>query len=318
MKILKIAACVLTAACLTTSAHAATRVLVMPYVDMTGEVTGIEKDLTDAAAAEVKKSAAYTCVSPEEFAANWMKAVQAGGKGPSGPDAEQRMKDLRQFRGLFGHDDLGTISEYRDLWGVDLVVIGDVRRVGGALKVSSEIIGMNTGRFYAVSGDATPGRITEEVVRQVGELLAKGDAVRQMAADRRLDEVMSVVAYDMRTMEGEDLLMVTDYTGRRPDPELQDMDIAPARPIREGVKILRLATDKERPIEFQYHYKDGERMSVNIAVDPPAGAGEGDIQEVLNVRSKGGHVVAFTFYWQNGQLKGVRAEPAVNPFGEVS
>ena len=56
---------------------------------------------------------------------------------------------------------------------------------------------------------------------------------------------------------------------------------------------------------------------MNISVPPPAGQSGAEYEETLTITSKGGYVIRFVFYWKGGELKGVRAEPVVNPFSEV-
>ncbi|MCM8760706.1 MAG: hypothetical protein NC933_00985 [Candidatus Omnitrophica bacterium] len=162
-----------------------------------------------------------------------------------------------------------------------------------------------------------PGLMKDEARRQARLALSKGDAVQQIGADRVLEPNDSVVAFDIKTQEGEDLYLVADYTARRPDPELQNMDIAPASPLREGVKFLKIDTVEGRPIEFQYFYKEGQLVSINITTPPPSVPMDGEYLETLTVKSKAGHPIIFTFQWEKGELKGVRVEPATNPFGEV-
>jgi len=293
------------------------RVMVIPIEDTTGELKGVEDDLTAAAAEEVKAPGKYTYISPDRYAENWMKDVKEGEKKLFGADMAAELKDLKRLKPMFAHDELGSIAEHRERWGVDLVIVGQIRKEGEALKLYTEIVGMNTGRFYAASGECQPGLMKDEARRQMHLLMAKGDAVQEIGADRQLDPVMSVVAYELKTSGGGDLLLVADYTARRPDPELQNLDIMPKDPVRDGIKSLKLESNEKRPIEFAYLYKDGKIESVNISVPPPAVTSAEESAEILTVPSAGGHIVNFTLTWKGGELKGVRVEPAVNPFSEV-
>jgi hypothetical protein len=292
------------------------RVVVMPFEDRTGKADGPEA-LTGDIIKEVKSSGAFAYVPPRAMAERWISREGSSGRKVPGTFAENPDRALRFLKPMFAHDDLGTIAAYKDLWGADLVVMSELRESGGALRMRSEIISIDTGRFYEISGDCPRDRIKEELLRQVRALLNMSASVRQAGSDRQIDPEASVVAYDIKTEEGEDLWMITDYTGRRPDPELQNMDITPQRALRDGVKTLTVQTDTGRPIEFQYYYKAGERVSVNISVPPPAGQSGAEYEETLTITSKGGYVIRFVFYWKGGELKGVRAEPVVNPFSEV-
>ncbi len=311
-----IAAAVLLCAA-TSLAAGGVRVMVIPFEDKAGELKGVEDDLTAAAVEEVKLSGRYTYISPDQYAENWMKDVKEGEKKLFGADMASELKDLKRLKPMFAHDELGSVAEHRDRWGVDLVIVAEVRKEGEALKLYSEIIGMNTGRFYTASGECQPGLMKDEVKRQTHMLMAKGDAVQEIAADRQLDPVMSIVVYEMKTSGGGDLLLVADYTARRPDPELQNLDIMPKDPVRDGIKSLKLESNEKRPIEFAYLYKDGQIESINISATAPAVTSAEESTENLTVPSVSGHIINFTLTWKGGELKGVRAEPAQNPFGEV-
>jgi hypothetical protein len=299
-------------------------VLVIPFDDKTWEFKDSEETLTKAAGEAVAASGAYRHVTPAGFADNWMKALTEKEKKSFGPDPAKQMKNLRQYRPLFVHEDLGTLNEYKDRWGVDFVIIGEVKKEGDvAAALNTEIISMNTGRLYAVSDEFRPGEAAELIKRQVGLLLAKGVETATVNADALIVPQRSVVAYDIRAVNGEYIRVVMDYSSNRPAPDLQNIDIVPHRPITDGILPLKVMSKEKKEITFQYFYRQGQFVNIKISTDRPkeasgkAASGAAEYEEALTVTSKGGYELRFTFKWKDGEAKGVRAEPVVNPYSDV-
>ncbi len=297
--------------------------LVIPFDDKTWEFKDSEEILTKAAAEAISASSAYRYVSPADFSKNWMKALTDKEKKFFGPDPAGQMKDLKQYRPLFVHEDLGTLNEYKDRWGVDFVIIGEVKREGDSVVLHTEIVSMNTGRLYAVSDEFRSEDAAGLIKRQVGLLLAKGGEAATANADEVIVPQRSVVAYDIRSMNGEYIRVVMDFFSNRPGPDLQNIDIVPHRPITDGILPLKVMSKEKKPITFQYFYRQGQFVNIKISADRPkeasgkAAAGAAEYEETLSVVSKGGYELRFTFKWKDGEAKGVRAEPVVNPYSEI-
>lgn len=310
-----------TALCANTHGADAARltVLVMPFDDKTWEFKDSEEILTKASAEAVTASGAYRYISPDDFSKNWMKALTDKEKKFFGPDPAAQMKNLRQYRPLFVHEDLGTLNEYRDRWGVDFVIIGEVRREGDAAVLSTEIVSMKTGRLYAASDEFRPGEAAELIKRQVGLLLSKGMETEIVNADTIIVPQRSVIGYDIRAMNGEYIRVVMDYSSNRPSPDLQNIDIVPHRPITDGILPLKVMSREKKQITFQYFYRQGQFVNIKISTDRPkeASGKDAEYEETLSVVSKGGYELRFTFKWKDQEAKGVRVEPIINPYGEV-
>lgn len=133
-------------------------------------------------------------------------------------------------------------------------------------------------------------------------------------ADRVVDLSESIVSYDIKTVEGEDLLLTADYTQARPNPELENMDIVPQGLIKEGTKSFTIPTKENTPINIQYSFSGGERSGMKISAQPSNPTSDAEYSQILSVESKGGYTINFTFIWQGGDLKEVRIEPLANPF----
>jgi hypothetical protein len=295
------------------------KVLVMPFDDKTWEFKDSEETLTKAAAEAVTASGAYRHVSPDDFAKNWTKALTEKEKKFFGPDPAAQMRNLKQYRPLFVHEDLGILNEYRDRWGVDFTIIGEVKREGDAAVLHTEIISMDTGRLYAVSDEFRPGEAAELIKRQVGLLLAKGAEAATVNADAVIVPQRSVVAYDIRAINGEYIRIVMDYSSNRPGPDLQNIDIIPHRPITDGILPLKVMSKEKKQITFQYFYRQGQFVNIKISTDRPKAASgkDAEYEETLSVVSKGGYELRFTFKWKDQEAKGVRAEPVLNPYSDV-
>lgn len=139
-------------------------------------------------------------------------------------------------------------------------------------------------------------------------------AQENVKADRVVDMAESVVSYDIKTIEGEDLSLTADYASSRPNPEIENMDIVPRGLAGEGVKSLTIQTKEGAPITIEYSFAFGERTDMKISTKPSNPASDGEYSQILSVESKAGYVINFTFIWQGGDLKEVRIEPMINPF----
>lgn len=319
------AAIVIALASLSVSAEqvAGTRVLVVPFDDKVEDFKDSNRILTDAAIAAVKASGKFTYISPEKFSENWMKVLTESERKLFKSDPAAEMKDLKKYRRVFVHEDLGTIAEYRDRWGVDLVIIGAVIRedeLGEQIpKLYMEIISLATGRFYNVGKKLNPDAPAEIVKKEVDAILAKGADVQKVDADGILLPSRSVAGYDLRAKNGQYLRLAIDYSSERPDPAIQKIDIAPHKPVQDGILLLEVDTKEKKPVKFQYFYKKGQFMNLKIYTDPPAKAegAKAPEEESLSAVSVGGYTIKFIFKWKDGEVAGIRAEPLVNPYQEV-
>lgn len=133
-------------------------------------------------------------------------------------------------------------------------------------------------------------------------------------ADRVVNFSESIVSYDIKTAEGEDLLLTADYTSARPNPELENMNIVPQNLVNEGAKLFTIQTKEKAPITIQYSFSGGELSDMKISAEPPSPESDGEYSQILSVESKAGYIINFIFIWQGKDLKEVRIEPSVNPF----
>lgn len=301
---------------------AGARVLIIPFDGDKGGFKEYDAALTAAAVDAVKSSGKFTYVGPDKFAENWVGKITPEERKLFKGDPAEEMKDLKRYRRAFVHEDLGTIAEYRDRWGVDLVIIGRVveagTEAGSEPRLVSEIISTATGRLYGVDKVFEPDKAGGIMKKEVLALLAKSDEVLKVDADGVVNPSRSIIGYDLKADGGRYLRAVFDYSSDRPNPALQKIEIVPHRPIKDGILKLVVVSLEKKPITFQYFYKNGQFVNIKISADPPEPAASGKTdEESLTVRSVGGYIIKFTFQWKDGKISGIRAEPAVNPYGEV-
>lgn len=303
------------------SCAANSKVIVIPFENGSEELEGMGDKLTDVVIEQVKKSDKYTYVSAHELFKNWFGGKEEKLKDAFGDETAEAIKEsitvLKTFRPMFAHDSLGTIFEYKEHWGIDLIIIGDIKRKNGFLQIDLEIISIDTGRFYSVSNDCRPEKMKDTMRKQVESALRKGEEVQTVEADKEIDHLMSIVSYNIQTLNGESIQIDADFTYERPDPNLQSLNIVPTQSLKEGMKVYKLQTKQEKPIEFRCFYKDGQLENIVIYTSSPSAAEDIEYIEVLSMVSRGGYIINFTFSWKGETLETVRAEPLINPYCEV-
>ena len=275
--------------------------------------------MTESAIAAVSTSGAYQYVSPDDFAKNWTNALTEKDRKLFGPNPAAQMKNLKQYRPLFVHEDLGTLNEFKDRWRVDLVIVGEIRREGDAMVLSTEIVSMDTGRLYTVNDEFQPKEASELVKRQAS--LSSYEGSRDYESQRGYCYRSTTFGSRVQPagLNGEYIRVVMDYSSNRPSPDLQNIDIVPHRPINDGILPLKVGTKEKKPITFQYFYRQGKFVNIKISTDRPKKVqdNEAEYEETLTVISKGGYELRFTFKWKGQEAKGVRVEPVINPYSEV-
>ncbi len=139
-------------------------------------------------------------------------------------------------------------------------------------------------------------------------------AEESVKADKLVDAALSVVSYDIKTTEGEDIVVTAGYSSTRPNPEIENLDIAPRDSINDGTKICRIPTKEGANIEVNYTYSGGSRVGIKMSAEPSNVSSDEEYTQDLTVQSNGGYMISFAFIWQGKDLKEVRIEPLVNPF----
>lgn len=133
-------------------------------------------------------------------------------------------------------------------------------------------------------------------------------------ADKLVDGASSTVSYDIKSADGDDLVMTAGYSSERPKPEIESLDIVPRAAITDGTQAFKIPTKEGSPIEIQYTYSAGARTDMKVSSEPSSQSAEDEYSQSLTVQSNGGYMISFTFIWQGKDLKEVRIEPLVNPF----
>lgn len=297
------------------TSYAETReVLLIPVEDKSGQAKDMEAALTDVAAKEISGKQGYACVSNEQLIQNWFGDMKEEDRQFLGVDTAEWVKDTKMFKTLIDHEDIGAIFEKKHLWKVDLIVMSEIRKEGTGLELYSEIIGMDTGRFYSMTSKCRKDDLKKTIRDQAGALLAKSGEVQKVEADAAVDRVKSVVGYDIATLDGKGIKILADYTARRPNPELQNVDILPSAGLQGVSGTVKISSREGKDIEIIFTYADSQLKMVNVNTKPIEGLSG---TETLSVLSKDEYVINFVFFWDKGALKSVKVEPSLNPYGEI-
>jgi hypothetical protein len=132
-----------------------------------------------------------------------------------------------------------------------------------------------------------------------------------------VSEKDSVVAYLVRTMSNADITMEVNYTGNRPDPEIQDVSLLPPDSIsKDGVTTYQVKSDSGKVIDMEFTFKSGKLYSVKVDTPMPDPSKKTKQSEILTIKSKAGYALKFDFMWDKGEMQYAKLYPALNPFGD--
>lgn len=309
-KFLVFAAIFLTSAtALAADFSASSKMLVLPFIFDKEKLKDTADEFTNVAIEEVKTSGYTSYVSREEFLKNWF------GEGEEsnlfGKDLKEDF-DLRSLLPMFNEEDIGTISEYNDLWKIDFVVACGIIEKGGLFNITMRVLSMDTGRFNLDIFNCEPAEAKRAIRKHLYLLLKKAEGLRKVMADGIANPIMSIVTFDIKSVEGEDIRITADYASKRPNPKLQNVSIDPLKPLDNGKKRLKIKSEEERIIEIDCSYRNGSME--NVLVDTVPLSLKGEAEEVFFVRSKGGYLIKFVFRFKDGIILLVKVEPKVNPY----
>ncbi len=289
------------------------KVLIIPFVSELQDMEDAAAKMTQAAVAQAKASSDNVYITQGQFLENWFgKELKI-----FGADMKEEFKDLRKLLPMLDPESVGTIPEYKKHWKVDFIISGAIKKHGETGQIYTQIVSMDTGRFFGVINEFNFKQAEKTVREQIKSLLGKEGLIRKVEADAVINSVISTVRYDIQSLEGEDIYIKADYTSKRPDPPLQSLEIISSAGLREGEKALIVRSRENKNIEMRFFYKNGRLEGLQLYTVPPQGAQDAGLQETLSVLSKGSYCLTFIFEWSKGKLQGVKVEPLINPYCEV-
>lgn len=285
------------------------KVLIIPFISDQEKLKDTADELTNTAIDKVKASPRFSYVNREEFLENWF-----GKEGQSelfGKDIKKDF-DLRSLFPMFDAEGIGTIAEYKDRWKIDFVLTCKIAEKDGLFDITMQLANIDTGRFYLEKFGCKPVEAKGVVNKHLSLLLEKSDELRKVMADGIIDPVMSTVFYDVTSVEGEKIRIVTDYTSTRPASELQNVSIQPLKRLENGEKKLAVKSEEGKIIEITTRYKKG--VIDNVFLDANRPVGKGETSQTFFVRSEGGYLMKFVFRFKDSDILSVFVEPNVTPY----
>ena len=105
-------------------------------------------------------------------------------------------------------------------------------------------------------------------------------AAEGVKADKLLDLSESIVGYDIKTVEGEDLILMADYTSSRPNPELENLNITCQGGMKDGTKSFTIQTKENIPINIEYTFSGGDISGMKISTKPSNPASDGEYSQI--------------------------------------
>jgi hypothetical protein len=290
---------------------AAYRVLAVFHVP---DGSPVAKGVLEEAVKEVMATgASYEYASVEDVARAWFPGEKDGPEnvGYLAPAALFRTPEFTAW-----------ISEKEKIWPVDMILLSaaDKDRQLGRAEIHAMLINISNGR-YSEAGGIYPAEDAGERLRaMVKGLLAKGPALRKVEADREADAASSAVAYELKSEDGRPITVRVKHSDERVEPSIEDVSIMPAD-CREGeARTYRLLSRDGKSVEISGVCRSGRLENVvpqaaSSGISP--GAGEKSGEEVITVVSEGGYALNFILHWKGAQLKALRIEPLVDPYGKV-
>ena len=206
---------------------------------------------------------------------------------------------------------------FRALGSIDIIISGSVERNGPLAKVE---LTMNNGRNqkqYDVTVECEENRLDTEMRKKVRDLLKKISRPVKIYADNLINAKDSVVIYLVKATDNTEITVKMDYTGDRPDPQIQSVGILPPEGIKkDGMTKYQVKSREGRLIDIEFTFNNGEFYSVKVDTPMPDPSNKTEQSEILTLKSKAGYDVKFEFIWDKGAMMSAKLYPALNPFGD--
>lgn len=309
------------ASAVTFSAYAESiKIVVAPLTDKTGEHAQLAEELSGIVVKEVKR-AGYEVMPEYTFFVNWWKASciawEVDKPVPTLEEYEAGKKN--EGGGVLNHDGIGMMVGNKqawrvDAWGVQLAILGEIRKSDKGIEIYSEIMSLETGRYYYSIKQTGPEQAKSVIKDEIKSLLGKVNLVRKAEADEETDAEYSRVIYNIKTRSGQIIKVQVDYTSDRPNPPIQHVDILPPAELKEDVKSYRIPTKQKKDLIIEFCMKNNKLEYVRVDnASRPETAGK-EYQETLTITSEAGHDIDFEFLWKNNEVENIKCAPARNPY----
>jgi hypothetical protein len=266
----------------------------------------------------VIQSKGFRYISPTETAKIMTKNEKIAVNKVINPEKEYsaaNMEYLEKASKPYENQSLDNLS--RLLESIDIMITGSAKREGPLVKVDLTMANGKNRRQYDIVFECEESRLDAEVHKKIMHFLKAISGPLKVYADRLVSEKDSVVAYLVRTMSNADITMEVNYTGNRPDPEIQDVSLLPPDSIsKDGVTTYQVKSDSGKVIDMEFTFKSGKLYSVKVDTPMPDPSKKTKQSEILTIKSKAGYALKFDFMWDKGEMQYAKLYPALNPFGD--
>lgn len=267
-------------------------------------------------AKEAAGSSRFIYVSPTAFTNSVVRKEKIVEKNVN-LEKEYDVKNLNQLQEMHKPYQDTLDGLVRALEAADVILGGKVERKGSLVKVEVMIANPKTQKDYSVMVECEESRLNSEMRKAVNGLLKKISRVEKIYADKLTDPKWSKVIYVVRTMDSSDVTVEVDYTGDRPNPQIQNVRIIPPDNLNQNdVTTLKVKSTEGKIIGIDFDYKLGKLESVRVDTSMPDPSKKGKQSETLTVKSRAGYLLEFVFVWKDGSMESAQLTPKINPFGD--
>jgi hypothetical protein len=292
------------------------RVTVNPFESKVGDKDLVKKVAIESAR-EVMRSKGFKYISNTEFFTDVIGEENMQGARFTNLENEYSEEYLKKLEELVrphkGFDKLDRAIE-----ASDITLGGTVSRVGGLIEVDLTIVNLRSAdhETYEEVVKCEEEHLNKEVREKTGSLLSRMLKGMRVYADKLTDKELSKVVYEVMSVDRQVIGIEMDFTGTRPNPEVQNVRIIPPEGLDANKSTtLKIRSQEGKAIDIAFNYKTGQLDSILVNAKIPDPSSSAAQKEVLTVKSRMGYLLAFTFEWNGKEMKSVRLDPKVNPFG---
>jgi hypothetical protein len=275
------------------------------------------REATVVAAKEIAETRGFKYVSPYDLAAVRIKNPDFARKAPkdiAGHYSKEAMAAIEEAVKPFSKEFLGGLEVFT---AFDLAISGKISRPADKIRLEMKIMRKKSWRERDVTREFPEERLDSEVRAATRELLKTVAPAQIVYADKVHDEDLSQVLYFVKTDGGKEITVGVDYTGDRPNPEIQSVRILPPESMeKKGSTTLYIDTLQGRKISADFTFKDGKLYSVLVDTPIPDASSDAEQIEKLEFRSGAGHILVFEFRWKDKKVESAKLYPKVNAFGD--
>jgi hypothetical protein len=280
------------------------------------DVKGLDKKMSVICSEEVVRSKGFTYISPTDFV-----SIVTGNEKITKDKAldldkeysDDNMKYLQEMSG----PSKGTLEgTFKALECVDIIVGGTLVRDGQRIKAEVMMVNAKLDRNYVLSVEGEEDTLESKIRKAVQDLLKDMSRPVKIYADKLIDAKNSVVVYFVKSMENPDIKIELDYTGDRPEPQVQSVNILPPDNVKkDGMAKYRIKCEDGGIVNLEFNFKDGVLAGVRVDAAIPDPSIDTPQSRTLIMKSRAGYALKFEFTWDKGAMTGAKLSPILNPFG---